>query len=253
MYNYDYGQGYNQGQPGGYPQAQNQNGYPTQQAAYPSYPGYPPAQGGYPAQAQQYQNQQGQNNGYAPAQGQQNFQEKTFATPADMLGSGAIMKAYSDTFVVSINPEFGIDKVRVSIVKLKTGGADHRDVYLSVDEFRQFCEEIQNGTCARKFAADNQSDFPSAYQWTKGKDGSLKLAVGMGKKGILFQIDTKGGDGKWEHRYAPVPAGNLMEMEFNFRLVSGLVPVMEGTYYGNLLNTWKEGQRKKDAQHQSKR
>lgn len=71
------------------------------------------------------------------------------------------------------SPAFGIERVRVSIVTLGTGGKDKLDAYLTVEEFRQFCRE---SVCRQKLAADvGKHNYPQTYRWVHGNDGRNKL------------------------------------------------------------------------------
>ena len=155
---------------------------------------------------------------------------------SDMLKGGAICQVFGSKTLVSVNPAFEIDRVRISIVTIGTGGKDHNDIYLSAEEFRQFCEEIENGVAVKKFAADDTSK-PRAYSWTKGDNGSKRLVIGKGLKGILVQSSIQV-DGNWTNRQGIVQFSDLKAMAFMFRLVSGQIPLMEGSYYKKLYDAY---------------
>ena len=145
-----------------------------------------------------------------------NNQEERFSTPETMLRSGAIMQAYGRTDMISVTPAPDIHKVRWSIVKLKTSGREHVDFYMGMDDMRRLCAEILNGIAEKRIRADT-ANYPSAYQYTGGKDGCRRLNVGSGRKGICVQIQEKKGE-KWDGKIIAVSWSALQDMAYVQRL-----------------------------------
>ena len=156
--------------------------------------------------------------------------DKKYTTVKEMFESGTILQAYGSKYLVSVCPAFAIDRVRVSVVTLNTRGMDSTDIYLTCEEMRKFCEEIDNGTAYKKILADT-GNYPTAYKWVKGKDGSKSLTIGGGQKGIRVLTHDK--------KMTVVQYSDLRTMSFNYKLVSGLTPIGEG-YYKNLFNAFEK-------------
>ena len=168
-----------------------------------------------------------------------------------MFESGSILQAYSKKALLSVNPCFEIDKIRFSVVKLNTGGQECIDVYLDCEEVRQLCEEIKSGLAAKKISEDRKRDYPEAYTYIKGNEGSKKLSIGLGKSGILVQA-TEVKEGKSSYLLAPITMADLKALAFNYELVSGLLPISENSYYGNLVKLFKESENRKNKERRER-
>lgn len=185
--------------------------------------------------------------------------EKNYATDKEMLQSGMIMRAYGSTHLISVNPCLDIHKVRISIVKLGTKGKDCDDVYLSVAEFLNFCNQVDSYQAAKKFAADMANPYPKAYLWTKGKNGAKKLAVGGGQKGVRFQTtitrETGGisADGKAQvstaYKLCVCSYEQLQSMSFYFKLIIGMVQFISGSYLDDLYKAYWTGAKERTRIH----
>lgn len=164
--------------------------------------------------------------------------------------NGAVCVSYGSTHFVSVNPVPTIDKCRFSIVKLGTSGKDHLDFYLDIQDMRQLCEEFIGDASAaiRKIQADMKNQFPSAYSYITGQNGSLILNIGAGEKGCRIQIRDKT---KNVQKMTVVPFKNLKEMAFGFYLVMGLIPVMKNSYYGKLYDAFWNGSEERDKYYDS--
>lgn len=160
------------------------------------------------------------------------MEEKKYKSDLEMIREGSILKEYNiKKNFVNVTPAPTIGKVKISIVALNSGGKDHADFYLDIDEFRQFCVEIENGIAQKKIMADN-NPYPSAYKWTAGNNGCRHFNIGKGRAGVVFQVqDTS----KKLNKMVAVTPHSLKKMAFLFRLLMGLVPVTPKTYYSNLI------------------
>ena len=163
-------------------------------------------------------------------------------TVKDMLAEGSITKVYGSQYLLNIQPAFNIDRVRFSIVKLGSAGKEHSDIYLTTEEVRQFVEEIENGKAEYKIMND-ASKYPQTFQWVKGENGSKRLSIGPGQKGILVQISINE-NGAWSHKMTVVQMSDFKQLAFLFKLTAGLIPVVTESYYGELFSTYWENIRK---------
>lgn len=172
--------------------------------------------------------------------------EKQYKTIKDMVKNGAIMQAYGSTHFVTVTLAPQISKVRFSIVKMGTGGNEHVDFYLDMEESRDFFSEISSGKASEKFAKDIEKQYPEAYKYVAGTDGSKALNIGGGKKGIRFQINVKEPDGKWKNSpFTVAPWKELKHAAFLFELLTGLIPVMGGSYYHSIFKAFWDGEQER--------
>ena len=102
-----------------------------------------------------------------------------------MLADGALAEWYSRQYFCKIVPNFEIDKVKVTFVKLGTQGA-HLDIYVDTDVFTYFCEEVYRGTAFRKLDAG----LP-IFRYATGENGADKLTIQKGNVGIVIQGRAK--------------------------------------------------------------
>lgn len=164
--------------------------------------------------------------------------------------NGAVCVSYGSTHFVSVNPIPTIDKCRFSIVRLGTSGKDHLDFYLDIQDMRQLCEEFIGDASAakRKIQADMKNQFPSAYSYITGQNGSLILNIGAGEKGCRIQIRDKSNN---IQKMTVVPFKDLKEMAFGFYLIMGLIPVTKNSYYGKLYDAFWNGSEERDKYYDS--
>ncbi len=161
---------------------------------------------------------------------------KKHKTTLEMFENGSILTVYGSKNLVSVSPAFAIDRVKVSIVELGTGGKNYTDVFLTCEEMRLFCEEIDRGIAFKKISEDT-GDFPSAYEWRKGKNGSKCLKIGGGKKGVRVQTHDK--------KMTVVQYSDLRTLSFNYKLISGLIMVNNG-YYKTLVDAFYSKQEERE-------
>ncbi|RHV71057.1 MULTISPECIES: hypothetical protein [Clostridia] len=181
---------------------------------------------------------------------ERNNGNEKYKTVKEQYRNGAVCVSYGSTHFVSVNPVPTIDKCRFSIVKLGTSGKDHLDFYLDIQDMRQLCEEFIGDASAaiRKIQADMKNQFPSAYSYITGQNGSLILNIGAGEKGCRIQIRDKT---KNVQKMTVVPFKDLKEMAFGFYLVMGLIPVMKNSYYGKLYDAFWNGSEERDKYYDS--
>lgn len=157
----------------------------------------------------------------------------------EMLESGRILVAYSEKYLLSVNPAFGIDKVRFSLVKQGTGGKDASDVYLDAKEMHCLCRDIETGVFTKKIAADAKNNYPSAYVFVKGEKGSKKLAIGGGEKGIRVQSRVYDEEKKTtDTKTLVVPYDDFVFMVELYNLLLGKTYFREGSRLAEWYNAY---------------
>lgn len=169
----------------------------------------------------------------------------------DLFLDGRIIQIFSKNTFLTVDPAFIIDRVKFSIIKLNTNGKQHKDFYLTCDEARRFCEEIDSGTAFKRISSDagrstdkngKEHRNPSAYEWVSGVKGCKHLIIGMGDSGMTAAITVTNDNMGISTYYCPIKYSDLQLLSFRFKLVSGLIPVMDGSYYSNLFNAFLKGQ-----------
>lgn len=104
-----------------------------------------------------------------------------------MLQGGCLLECYTlNNWFVKVQPVFRIDKVKIAFVEKGKKGSGF-DIYVDTMKFNRLCKDIQSRVLERKIEADTTSDYPTAWVYKTGENGSLEVAIGKGRKGILFQ------------------------------------------------------------------
>lgn len=168
----------------------------------------------------------------------------------EAIKNGTILTAYGKKFLLSVTLVPNISKVRFSLVEIGTKGGNHNDFYMDYSQMRRLCEEIGNGVTAKKITADATNQYPGAYKYVTGENGSKKLNIGGGQIGCRVQIQINK-DGNWDNKISAVSYDDLREMAFLFNLCSGLVPVLEKSFYGNLYKAFLDGEETRNKFHSS--
>lgn len=106
------------------------------------------------------------------------------------LSEGVIASFYTlNGYFCRIWPVLSIDKVKFSFKK--KGTDENFDVYVDTDPFDNLCDLILN----RKFEimlARDEGDFPGAWKYTTGTDGSSHVNIGSGSSSpiVIQGIDA---------------------------------------------------------------
>ena len=181
--------------------------------------------------------------------GTENQKEKEYLTEKDMLKSGAIVQSYTKTHLFTVKPAFSISRVCFSIVKLNTNGEEFLDYYMTTKDMLDLCKKIDDGTVKEKLKQD-KSDYPSAYKYITGDNGSKKLNLGGGQKGPRIQIQIYENN-KWNNMMTVVPYKDLEYMTFMYKLVAGLIPC--NGYYKELFKVYWDGAKERDELYGNKK
>lgn len=177
-------------------------------------------------------------------------ENKEYRTILSQLRQGEILKTFTQKDIISVKVAPWIHMIQWEIVKQGTGGKDGASVYLKVEQMRQLCAELESPAGQRKLAADADSPYPTAWQYATGENGSRRLSVGGGKKGVRIQVRVQK-DGSWDNRLVAVTYDEVREMCFLFRLVMGLVPATR--YYKYLADAFWDAAKERELKHKSSR
>ena len=165
-----------------------------------------------------------------------------YKTKIDLLREGTLIKVYGSKTFVNIAGAYNIGKVRFTVVDIGTQGQNPIDIYLNIEEVRQFIDDVDKGIAKKKIDADT-GNYPTAYQWVKGNEGCKKLIIGGGQKGIRVQA-ADSSSGKTINKFAVIQHSDLKELSFFFKLTTGIISVKEGSYYDSLYKAFKENEAK---------
>ena len=169
----------------------------------------------------------------------------------ELKKGGSLFKTWADKTGITMQPNPTIGNVRFSAIQKGTGGKDFIDVYMSAKNARIMFREIYENfgeQAKRRFEKDKANSYPQAYLFTSGKGGSEKFGLGTGQKGLVFQLQEKGENGKWRQKFVPVLWDDLQEFAFRYLLVTGLIHCEEG-YYKDITDAFLEGVRYRDSVH----
>lgn len=161
--------------------------------------------------------------------------DKEYMTTKKKLEDGAILKEYTQTDFLTVSPAPSIDMVKWQIVKQGTKGKDAVSFYMNTEKFRILCDELTSKEGRAKIAASIEHQYPDAYMFTTGANGSKHLNIGGGRKGIRIQIFNPKKDGK----QVVISYESVKIMAFLFQVVMGLIPVTR--YYESLADGFWKG------------
>ncbi len=158
--------------------------------------------------------------------------EKEYKTMLAQLSKyGIIMQEYNKSFFISIQPVISMERVKWQIVRKGTGAKDQKSFYMTFEQMRGLCEEIDNFTALNKINADN-GPYPEAYKYVTGNNGSKRLQIGKGQQGICINIQNMVPDNKDSckpYSFGISGYSALQNMSFWFKALTGLIHV-EGYY-----------------------
>lgn len=151
---------------------------------------------------------------------------------------GVFAAIFTPSTFCTVSDASAIGRVKFDVVPVGSNGKNNIAFYLRTTQMLALCEEILNGTFAKKVAADAASAYPSAYRYVTGEDGSLHLNIGGGKKGCRIQAQ----DSKTKKSHIVVASiEDMMVMARNYKLWMGLTPVTPNSYYAGVVKAFDEG------------
>ena len=95
----------------------------------------------------------------------------------------------------TLTPAYNIDKIRVDFVKKGTNAKNSFSIYVDMDRFDILCDDILSMRFKEKLNQDNKHDYPEAWRYVTGEDGSKELRIGFGRKNICIQGSDKKKEG----------------------------------------------------------
>ena len=169
-------------------------------------------------------------------------EKKTFKSEISMAAEGEFLREYGKQYFVVASEALGIGRVKWQMVPIGKNGKDGIVFYLTTEQMLALCKEIENGTFAKKIAADANNSYPSAYKYATGTYASLNLNIGSGKVGCRIQMR----DQKAKLQYImAVSMESLQTMARKYLLATGMIPVAPGSYYESIIKTFEEGRVKR--------
>lgn len=140
----------------------------------------------------------------------QNVEERKKCNRELAAEDGCLNSAFTlNKWFVKVRPCYGIGKVCFSFV-LKTQKAEEKgkisfDVYMDMDEFDNWCDDILDRTMAKQIALErkNSADKPF-YTFTTGENGSYKMSFGFS---TVSDVNICG---KGKHKESGKPVGNYL-------------------------------------------
>ncbi len=161
----------------------------------------------------------------------------------EQLAEGCIAAFYSQSAFCKVKPALPIDKVTFSFVKIDTGGKGF-DIYVDSDAFDTLCDQILSGSFVSTLAKDN-GDYPSAWEYVTGDNGSDHLAIGRGqKKPIVLQGRIAGGTDK-DIKNIQIGISDYDSL----RVMAKWWKRASAAYYGLLTDLLVDGMKKNDSYH----
>ena len=175
--------------------------------------------------------------------------EKKVKSEIVMAGSGEFLREYGTNYFLVVSEALSIGRVKWSMIPLDTNGKKSVDFYMTTEQMALLCREISSGLAEKKVIADKENNYPSAYRYTTGDDGSKKLNIGGGSKvpvRIQMQDTTK------NYRYMiGMSTETLKIMALKFNIYTGMVPVNPSSYYGDIVRVFTKGRREREKYHEA--
>jgi len=124
----------------------------------------------------------------------------------EMANEGVLHSQFTQNgWFVKIKPAFSIERVVFSFVQKGTNGSGF-DIYMDMDVFRIWMEDVRSGAFARTIAAEKAAGekYPKAYKYTTGESAEKSVGFGVTTGSSFCVINGKTfKDGK--NVYANIP------------------------------------------------
>ena len=141
---------------------------------------------------------------------------------------GVLLEQYTlkGWFVKVKATAFAIDKVIFSFVKKGTNGSGF-DVYMDIDKFDLWCDDILSGRVASVISAEKKAGVkePQTFKYVTGTDGAKYIGICPSTLDKVFgTISGKGVDknGKTVFGYVPVSYDDLRVMAKRFQRIANI-------------------------------
>lgn len=137
--------------------------------------------------------------------------EKKISKLEKLARDGAFKDQFGSEWFVKIKPAFGtdgkgIDKVIFSFVKKDTAGKEFFDVYMDIDAFDNWADEIIDGSMRTVLNAEAAAGekYPKEYKYITGANGEKSVGFMLGRTGMPLVNASIKEEGK-KAIYANVP------------------------------------------------
>lgn len=162
-------------------------------------------------------------------------------TEIEMAREGEFLREYGKQYFVAVSEALSIGRVKWEMVPIGKSGKGGLVFYMTTEQVLGICKEINNGTFAKKIAADTGA-YPGAYKYATGEDASLHLNIGGGKAGCRIQMQ----DAKKKLNYTmAVSMEAMIRMAQKYMLDTGMIAVAPNSYYASVIAAFEEGREKR--------
>lgn len=162
-------------------------------------------------------------------------------TEIEMAREGEFLREYGKQYFVAVSEALSIGRVKWEMVPIGKNGKGGLTFYMTTEQVLGICKEINNGTFAKKLAADTGA-YPGAYKYATGEDASLHLNIGGGKVGCRIQMQ----DAKKKLNYTmAISMEAMVRMAQKYMLDTGMIPVAPNSYYASVIAAFEEGRGKR--------
>jgi hypothetical protein len=162
-------------------------------------------------------------------------------TEIEMARDGEFLRKYGTQHFIVVSEALSIGRVKWEMVPKGKNGKGGLTFYMTTEQVLGICKEINNGTFAKKIAADTGA-YPGAYKYATGDDASLHLNIGGGKVGCRIQMQ----DSKKKLNYTmALSMDDMTRMAQKYMLNTGMIAVAQNSYYASVIAAFEEGRNKR--------
>jgi len=154
--------------------------------------------------------------------------EKKISKLEKMARDGAFKDQFGGDWFVKIKPAYGvngqgIDKVIFSFVKKDTAGKEFFDIYMDIDAFDNWADEIIGGSMKAVLSAEAAAGekYPKEYKYITGANGEKSVGFMLGRTGApLINASIKEEGKKAVYANVPLTYGWLKTVAKQFKRTS---------------------------------
>ena len=161
-------------------------------------------------------------------------------TEIEMAGEGEFLREYGKQYFVVVSEALSIGRVKWNMVPIGKSGQGDITFYLTTEQMLDLCSEILSGRFATNVKNDN-GQFPQAYSYMTGADGSLHLAIGGGNAGTRVQMRNTKATPKALNYTMGVSMKAWVMMARKYMLCTGMTTVVPGSYYESVIKAFEAG------------
>lgn len=167
-------------------------------------------------------------------------------TETEKATAGEFLREYGATTFIVVSEALGIGRVKWSLVPIGQNGQNELRFFMPVEKMLALCIDIKRGIAQKKIAADAANQYPSAYKYVTGENGSRILAIGGGKVGCRINIQDKSIS---KYYTMAITMSALEEMAERFLMWTGYSMTVPNSYYGNMVTAFNNGMQSRSKHH----